>query len=118
MELRDILGCAFMFIMMGGGAFWIYKIIRAGQQHHLETERLKLERSGGGRTPELLARCEALEKRCAALEEQLHAMQMQLADEQRALDKKLTEILPGGAVIPNTASNTTERTPSNAQQRV
>ena len=90
----EVMGCLFILSICGVCGFVLWKIVDSGQKHNLELKRLDMEKAGGGGGKELAARCEALEKRCTALEEQLHATQLQLADEQRALDKKLTHLLP------------------------
>ena len=89
----EIMGCLFLLAFFTIGGVVVLKIIHLSQKHDLEVKRLEQEKAGGN-SPQLAARCEALEKRCTALEEQLHATQLQLADEQRALDKKLTHLLP------------------------
>ena len=89
----EIMGCIFILTVIGVIGLILTQIVSLGQKHNLELKRLEVEKSGGG-SAQLAARCDALEKRCTALEEQLHATQLQLADEQRALDKKLTHLLP------------------------
>ncbi len=89
----EMMGCLTLLAFIAIGGVVVIKIINSSQKYDLEVKRLEQEKSNAA-SPQLTARCEALEKRCTALEEQLHLTQMQLVDEQRALDKKLTHLLP------------------------
>jgi uncharacterized protein HemX len=67
-------------------------------KHRREMVKMKLEgqaqRQNGGEAAELRQRLEALEKKCTEMQEQITDAHMLLADERRALDKKLAESFP------------------------
>jgi hypothetical protein len=96
MNWEPILGSGFLGLICLGGAIWFYKLAQSQQKHRFDMRQLEIQREtgGGGNSAQLQARCEALEKRCAALEEQMKTAHLLLADEQRALDQKLANILP------------------------
>ena len=64
-------------------------------------EVLRMKGTNTKEVQKLRERLEVLEKRCVKLEEQVATAHMLIADEQRALDKKLSQIVPEGATIPD-----------------
>jgi hypothetical protein len=80
------------------GLPWLARIRRENLEHAREMARIKAgkeEGQNGSELQQLRERCDALEKRCAKLEEQVTEAHALLVDEQRQLDKKLANILPG-----------------------
>ena len=74
--------------------------------------RREVLRMRGTNTKEVLKlreRLEVIERRCAKLEEQVQTAHLLIADEQRALDKKLSKIVPEGAHISNEAEDSSSR---------
>ena len=103
-EALGILGwLTFTFIVVGlpmvciFGLPWLARIRRENLAHAREMAQIKAGKDGqsGPELQQLRERCDALEKRCAKLEEQVTEAHSLLADEQRQLDKKLSNILPG-----------------------
>ena len=70
-------------------------VLKAVLEHRVRLVELNgRQNKGSSESPDLRARCEALEKRCEKLEEQLLAVHADLADERRQLDRKLATVLP------------------------
>jgi uncharacterized protein YlxW (UPF0749 family) len=79
--------------------------------------KMKLEgqaqKQNGGESAELRQRLEALEKKCTEMQEQITDAHMLLADERRALDKKLAESFPEVS-----ASGSESRTKAPVRERI
>jgi len=96
--------CAIAVVLSSIGA-----AARSWLKHRREMTKLKIEgrqqKQSGSEVEEMRQRLEALEKKCVAMQEQITDAHMLLADERRALDKKLAESFPDVA----TSENTTRR---------
>jgi hypothetical protein len=97
-----------VFIVCCFGIPALGSVITKLSKNRVEIERLRAQAASTTSTtrdPELLARCNALEKscadlqkRCTELEEQVKSVHVLLEDEQRRLDSKLSRLLPESTI--------------------
>ncbi|HYG76286.1 MAG TPA: LapA family protein [Planctomycetota bacterium] len=87
-----VFGMALCIALLVAFPVWLY--------HRRETMRIRGTNEKDMK--KLRERIEVLEKRCAKLDEQVASAHILLADEQRAMDKKLSKIIPESAsMIPD-----------------
>ena len=75
---------ALTFGILVGFPVWLYH----------RREMLRMKGTNAKEVQKLRERIDVIEKRCAKLEEQVATAHLLIADEQRALDKKLSKIVP------------------------
>ena len=118
-EMLGILGwLAFVTIVVGlpvcciFGLPWLARIRRENLQHAVEMAKIKAGKNeqSDSDLQQVRERCDSLEKRCTKLEEQLKDAHLLLADEQRALDKKLASIIPDEATESRARSSAPSKT--------
>ncbi len=98
---------ALTFGILVGFPVWLYH----------RREILRMRGTAAKDVQRLRERIEGLEKRCAKLEEQVASAHMLIADEQRQLDKKLSNLVPGGATIPDDVDDSAGRSKKRERAR-
>ncbi|MCK6472944.1 MAG: hypothetical protein L6R28_14470 [Planctomycetes bacterium] len=101
--ITEVLGSLFILAIIG--IFALAIALPLLLSHKQKMARLHAESQGGEESlakevAALTERCGRLEARCGELERQVRTAHELLADEQRALDRKLTAILPDADAAP------------------